>query len=488
VGEDYRWHPIEDLPPDWEKLQHPELDNLLDTWSEQAEELRATAGFDQFQERLKREWSIETGIIEGLYNIDRGITEVLIQAGLEANLIPAGTATHPSEQIIDMLQDHKEVLDHQFEFVAQRRELTIGYVKEVHAALTRHQDSVAAKDQFGHDVALELLRGAWKHLPNNPTRASGERHEYCPPEHVASEMERLVELHADHERQRVPSYVEAAWLHHRFAQIHPFQDGNGRVARTLATLVFLRAGWFPLVITRDSRAAYIDALEAADGGDLEPLVDLFAHIEKHSFLKALTIAEDVRWDQQSLDGVLAAARDKLEQRHQQQIEEQRRVFEIASELEAASLDRLKAVAHQVSDMLKNAHPDSYAVATRSSDDTAHYFKHQIVETARAFDYFADTRTYSAWIRLRIKEERTTDIIVVFHGFGVQFWGTLAATAWVEFRDQTEDGMTSVDGPYPVAPDVFTFTHKESAQNARDRFNGWLNSVIVAALDQWRRQL
>lgn len=48
--------------------------------------------------------------------------------------------------------------------------------------------------------------------------------------------------------------VEAAWLHHRFTQIHPFQDGNGRIARLLASLVFIKAGWFPLVVTRDDRA------------------------------------------------------------------------------------------------------------------------------------------------------------------------------------------------------------------------------------------
>ena len=42
--------------------------------------------------------------------------------------------------------------------------------------------------------------------------------------------------------------MEAAWLHHRFVQIHPFQDGNGRIARALSTLIFVKAGWFPLVV------------------------------------------------------------------------------------------------------------------------------------------------------------------------------------------------------------------------------------------------
>jgi len=87
-------------------------------------------------------------------------------------------------------------------------------------------------------------------------------------------MDRLIELHQEHLSKEITPEVEAAWLHHRFIQIHPFQDGNGRMARTLASLVFLRVGWFPLVIHRDDRDVYIDALEEADRGDLNPLIQL----------------------------------------------------------------------------------------------------------------------------------------------------------------------------------------------------------------------
>jgi len=47
-------------------------------------------------------------------------------------------------------------------------------------------------------------------------------------------MERLLELHQSH--MSVPPEVSAAWLHHRFTQIHPFQDGNGRIARAIADM------------------------------------------------------------------------------------------------------------------------------------------------------------------------------------------------------------------------------------------------------------
>ncbi|MDE3194864.1 MAG: Fic family protein [Acidobacteriota bacterium] len=78
-------------------------------------------------------------------------------------------------------------------------------------------------------------------------------HEYCPPEHVASEMDALIAMHTEQTSRGVQPYVEAAWLHHAFTQIHPFQDGNGRVARALAALVLIRAGYFPFVVTRDER-------------------------------------------------------------------------------------------------------------------------------------------------------------------------------------------------------------------------------------------
>jgi len=93
-------------------------------------------------------------------------------------------------------------------------------------------------------------------------------------------MERLLEMHYHHIEQDVSPEVEAAWLHHRFTQIHPFQDGNGRVARCLATLVLIRAGRFPLVVNRDQWVEYIAALEEADAGDLDRLVKLFDQIEK----------------------------------------------------------------------------------------------------------------------------------------------------------------------------------------------------------------
>ncbi len=90
-------------------------------------------------------------------------------------------------------------------------------------------------------------------------------HAYCPPELTRDEMESLVCMYRETEPTYSPE-VKSAWLHHRFTQIHPFQDGNGRVARALASLVFLREGLFPLVVRESDRKEYIGALEEADAG------------------------------------------------------------------------------------------------------------------------------------------------------------------------------------------------------------------------------
>lgn len=87
--------------------------------------------------------------------------------------------------------------------------------------------------------------------------------------------------------------VKAAWLHHRFVQIHPFADGNGRVARALTLLTLEKHHYAPLVIDRFHRTDYFDALDKANGGDLSPLVGLFVRLESSALTSELERPEDV---------------------------------------------------------------------------------------------------------------------------------------------------------------------------------------------------
>jgi hypothetical protein len=67
-----------------------------------------------------------------------------------------------------------------------------------------------------------------------------------------------------------------AALHCRFEQIHPFLDGNGRAGRLILNLLLVRLGYPPVIVYKNQRDAYLDALRKADGGDTGPLGELIA--------------------------------------------------------------------------------------------------------------------------------------------------------------------------------------------------------------------
>jgi Fic family protein len=95
---------------------------------------------------------------------------------------------------------------------------------------------------------------------------------YCLPEHVEAEMDNLVGFYNKAEKDEIHPLICVPWFHHAFTAIHPFQDGNGRVARLLASLILIKHGLFPFTVLREeAKVKYIDALEKADQDEPQPL-------------------------------------------------------------------------------------------------------------------------------------------------------------------------------------------------------------------------
>jgi Fic family protein len=68
----------------------------------------------------------------------------------------------------------------------------------------------------------------------------------------------------------------ASYLHYRFVWIHPFSDGNGRVARLLMNLYLMRYGYPPTVLKKQDRRKYYNYLNKANDGNLGPFVNFIA--------------------------------------------------------------------------------------------------------------------------------------------------------------------------------------------------------------------
>jgi hypothetical protein len=68
--------------------------------------------------------------------------------------------------------------------------------------------------------------------------------------------------------------LRAVAAHTWFVQIHPFIDGNGRVARLLMNLLLMRYGYPIAIVTREDRTRYYDALEESQTSALSPFIGL----------------------------------------------------------------------------------------------------------------------------------------------------------------------------------------------------------------------
>ncbi len=495
------WEPITDLPDDWRSMVSTEVESLAHAWDDNYQQLKDTPMLLTFNERLRREWSIETGVIERLYTIDRGTTQLLIEQGINSAYITHGATDRPVNEVLQLISDQREALDGLFAFVSNKSPLSLHYIRSLHQVLLRHQDHTEALNQFGSIMLVDIAKGEWKKQPNNPRRPDMTIHEYAPPEQTQSEMEQLLTWHTEHTKLGVSPQVEAAWLHHRFTQIHPFQDGNGRVARCLATIVLLHAGRFPLVITRDQRAEYIAALEEADAGALTRLVRLFDHIEKQAYLQALDLSSDVLGTRAPIagliDGIVAGYRKHQQQRYDQ-------VIRIAEQLQQIAKTVMEFYTNTMQMQFQQSNLPVTVRVLLSSLQTTYWYQGDIIQTARKVGYFANLTRPRLWVRLRIQDEQqlaplTAEIVVSFHYVGKEDRGVMIASAFLNIihkPDSTNENVVIDVGDrdfretHPLIREGFVFTYTDTVQaDAREQaFRVWLDRAIAAGLAEWQKQL
>lgn len=482
----HRWCPITDLPPDHHELVQGDLKALRVVWLEQKTDLEARDAVKDFNARLLRRWAIETGLIERLYTLDRGVTELLVERGLDASLVPDGSTNGDPAHVIRMIRDQHDAVAGLFDFVANRRELGTSYVKELHAILTANQSHTDATDSLGRSVQVPLRRGEYKRRPNSPREPDGRVHEYCPPEQVASEMDRLIEMHRHHKSEGIAPEVQAAWLHHRFTQIHPFQDGNGRVARTLATLVLLKARSLPLVVTNDQRAEYIDALRAADKGELRALVELFARIEKRALVGALGTAGQALQAVRSKEALIDAIRDTFEKRRTALVHEWNQAKNISGSLLDMAETKLNQLAQELKSALNSLPPphrqfEFFVGRNQPGDDRTHWFRYQVVETAKSHGYFANIGSYHGWARLVLKTTGRSEILLSIHGLGQEYRGVVVGSLCIFEKDPVGDYVIPAAKVVPLTDEPFQVNYKESRQAVTERFSHWLDQGLLTGL-------
>lgn len=155
------------------------------------------------------------------------------------------------------------------------RETTRGLLAakgDVHPLRTAHRDWY--REMFGPHVAAGLLAPAMlAGYRDHPVYLRGSRHVPPRAELLRDAMPALFDL-IEHEPEPVVRAVLGHWL---FGYVHPFPDGNGRIARFLMNALLVAGGYPWTVIRVDDRAEYMAALEAASvASDVRPFAKFIA--------------------------------------------------------------------------------------------------------------------------------------------------------------------------------------------------------------------
>ena len=157
--------------------------------------------------------------------------------------------------------------------------LTQNFIRTLHQTLLRKDYTVYRNLPGGVLTSYVIHAGEYKTRPNSVITRYGDRFEYASPEETPSLMADLVDWYNKAEKEGKLSPVElAALFHYRYIRIHPFEDGNGRIARLMVNFILTRHDYPMIVVRSRKKSEYLEALHQADI-EVGPLPSDGAHAE-----------------------------------------------------------------------------------------------------------------------------------------------------------------------------------------------------------------
>ena len=157
--------------------------------------------------------------------------------------------------------------------------LTQNFIRTLHKTLLREDYTVYRNLPGGVQSSYVIHAGQYKTRPNSVITRYGDRFEYASPEETPSLMADLVDWYNVAEKEGKLSPVElAALFHYRYIRIHPFEDGNGRIARLMVNFILARHDYPMIVVRSRKKSEYLEALHQTDVG-VGPLPSNGAHAD-----------------------------------------------------------------------------------------------------------------------------------------------------------------------------------------------------------------
>jgi hypothetical protein len=227
----------------------------------------------EIQDRLIRATALDSSALDGLFPANPELTARVLSSSIHA---------HDDDDVAAAVEVVAECNRRALILVGEAalagRAVDPHFMAVLQDVITESQASYTVTTETGVNVEVELPRRQYKPVTNYLVRSGGGVAVFAPAGQVAAEMERLAgELRTAAFAEYHP-VVQAAYVLYALLTIHPFADGNGRLARTVASIYLMRATGLPLLVFGDQWPRYYQAVEASQTGDPQSLVDFVAEV------------------------------------------------------------------------------------------------------------------------------------------------------------------------------------------------------------------
>ena len=223
----------------------------------------------RIMQKLRLEWNYHSNAIEG-NAMSYGETVTYLMYGLTAK----------GKTLKDHLdiRGHNEAIYLLLNMVKEERGFSEADIRALHKIILVESYYSDAITPDGKPAKKLIKIGQYKEQPNHVITPTGETHYYATPEDVPILMGELMNWYnGEKNNTDIHPSVLAAIFHHRFVAIHPFDDGNGRLGRILMNLILMQKGLPPAIIKLKDREDYYVALNNANAGNYNLLVEYIGH-------------------------------------------------------------------------------------------------------------------------------------------------------------------------------------------------------------------
>ncbi len=242
------------------------LDKLKALW--EATQPLKPEDHDRLWKKLRLEWNYNSNHIEG-NTLTYGETELL--------LIQGQTVGNHDIREYEEMKAHNVGVEYIRTLAKEDRLISETDIRDLNKIILKEPFWKEALTSDGQQTRVHVIPGEYKKFPNNVRTSTGEIFTFSAPAVTPNEMQSFATWLSIALQSKTLHPVElAAQLHHKFILIHPFDDGNGRVARLLVNYVLMRAGFLPLIVKAADKSNYISALRQADVGQIDALTSYLA--------------------------------------------------------------------------------------------------------------------------------------------------------------------------------------------------------------------